>query len=156
MVEAPVDQQSIQSVLPFQSIVPIHLSVAPPAHCYSEQPEFYHIELCKKFDFVIDIERDAGLNLIYSFQSRPYSHTQLVHRSGVAFIQIQGNSFVFLNNLLHLANQNLRNTACPDPNLLRRTMAKFCQDAVELETFWELSKKKLDGLMTVGSNNNNL
>jgi hypothetical protein len=143
-----VEQQSAQSGDPFQSIVPIRLTVPPPTHSFTEQPQFYHIELCRKFNFVIDVERDSGLDILYSYQRRPFTHTQLVHRSGVAFIQIQGDSFMFVNNRLHLANQSLRNTSSPDPNLLMKEISQFCDNVSLLQTFWDSQQTKLDGLIS--------
>lgn len=146
IVEAPADQQEIQSGDPFQSIIPIYLALPPPAHNYNDQPQYFHAELCKKFNFIMDVERDS-LNLKFSYPRKSFIYTQYVHRSGVAFIQIQGDSFVFVNNRLHLANQTLRNTTYPDPNSIRNEFAKFCVDKVALQMFWDEHLLKLKGLM---------
>jgi DEP domain-containing protein 5 len=147
IVEAPVDQVGVTSGEPFQSIIPISFAIPPPRHTFTDQPQFFQVELCKKFNFVLDVERDCGMDLDYSYTRKPWVYTQYIHRSGVAFMQIQSDdSFVFVNNRLHLASQNLRNLGT-DPDHLRTEIAAFCADQVALTEFWDVHQKRLDILM---------
>ena len=150
MVEAPVDQAAENNDSdPFQSLIPISLAVEPPfleSNENADVPEqYYELELAKKFNFVLDLEADHLIPqhaVEFSYQRKPWPYTQLVHRSGVAFIQIlpQKHGFIWVNNRLHLANSTTRGASVPSPTLLRLEFEQFCRDPVALQDFW-LSKK---------------
>ncbi|KAJ2386389.1 vacuolar membrane-associated protein iml1, partial [Coemansia sp. RSA 2603] len=69
-------------------------------------------ELLDEQDFVLDVEAedcfpDARLlHREYTFERQGYAHTQYVHRSGAAFVQICGpGQFLWINNHLYTAHQ---------------------------------------------------
>ncbi|KAJ3288894.1 vacuolar membrane-associated protein iml1 [Borealophlyctis nickersoniae] len=112
LVEAPVEQaQPFADDNPFQSVIPIDFSVQPPApetFSFAVPKNWFETELLRKFNFVLDVESDEMFphgSVKYSFTRSPYPNTQFVHRSGVAFVQIDrhGGALLWVNNGLHLA-----------------------------------------------------
>lgn len=104
LVEAPVEQvKPISDDNPFQSVVLIKLALPPP----SANPRYYEIEFLKAQGFVLDVESDScfkNLPVEHSYPVSSYKNTQLVHNTGVAFIQVleQGGGFLWTNNRLVL------------------------------------------------------
>ncbi|KAI0053949.1 hypothetical protein FA95DRAFT_1600463 [Auriscalpium vulgare] len=115
LVEAYVTQiGDIAQRNPFQSCFPVRLAVPPPylAHLAGSLPEgtpaanYFEYALLRRFDFVLDIEAanlyPAHVDAQYSYRRAPFAHSQWVHRSGVAFVQVLGGAqgFLFLTNRL--------------------------------------------------------
>ncbi|KAJ1568674.1 vacuolar membrane-associated protein iml1 [Cladochytrium tenue] len=72
-----------------------------------EHPEWAEIELARRYEFVLDVEARRhfdGLAVADSHHDPSYGLTQLVHRSGAAFLQIAGagRGFRWVNNRLHM------------------------------------------------------
>jgi hypothetical protein len=116
-VEAPVEQsEPFSNDSPFQSVIDIPFATPPPpVSLFQERnpsvdlhPEWAELELAKRFGFVMDVEADylfpAG-SIRHSYSAPKYRWTQLVHRNGLAFLQIKrdGKGFRWVQNRLHLA-----------------------------------------------------
>ena len=117
LVEAYVAQISdIADRNPFQSCFPVRLAVQPPVvldiegrvpeHRQGEAARYFEYALLRRFGFVLDIEATnsypAHVDAVYSYRRAPFTYSQFVHRSGVAFVQVLGGTqgFLFLTNRL--------------------------------------------------------
>jgi hypothetical protein len=205
LVESPVEQaQAFSNDNPLQSVIPIRLSLPPPSLTELQEefpqqdfpPQYFEVELLKRFGFVPDMEADSLFpdnSVTFSFSKSPCRYTQMVHRSGTAFVQIcePGGGFLWVNNRLHLASTagrgssasvattnttpmppmpsaisvnttsaqqssvapNAANAAghsmsnAVNPDTIRITFTKFCEDAFSLDKFWKelLGSKPVDG-----------
>ena len=130
--------------IPF-SVSPLLNSVAHQVLSLSSFPDqWFERELLKKFNFVLDTEADALFQenpVTFSYSRSEFKHTQFVHRSGVAIIQIKpkGQGFLWTNNRLHLTSIN---TSAPrssgvNADAIRQDLYDFCQDRARLGAFWE-------------------
>ncbi|KAJ3118599.1 vacuolar membrane-associated protein iml1 [Phlyctochytrium bullatum] len=98
IVEAPVEQAaSLSNDNPFQAATPIPLAVAPPNDGSKDaadlvlSEQWYEMELLKRQGYVLDVEADSLFpqgGITCSFERAKYKYTQMIHRSGVAFVQI--------------------------------------------------------------------
>lgn len=178
LVEAYVTQISdIATTNPFQSCFPVRLAVPPPyvLDLASRVPEGTHVDryfeyaLLRKFDFVLDIEASGlyppHIDAIYSYRRSPFTYSQFVHRSGVAFVQVLGGAqgFLFLTNRLmgpgrfagsaanHPMNEKQFNKERPAlaAEELRKRLHQFCKDRDGLNRFWD---DELAALGPPGSN----
>ncbi|CAL1711073.1 unnamed protein product [Somion occarium] len=163
LVEGYVSEISdIRDRNPFQSCCPIPLAVSPPSIPDLENriPDgtqtvnYFESALLRRFGFVLDIE--AGnlypeqIDVIYSYRRVPYTYSQWVHRSGVAFVQVLGGSkgYLFLTNRLMAAGristaQKIQRPAAAADEL-RLQLQKFCSDPVELQSFYDEEIAHLD------------
>jgi hypothetical protein len=177
LVESYVSQiADVRQRNPFQSCFPIRLSVNPPivpdlekrlasveayatagpnAHVY-----FFEYALLRKFGFVLDIEAKhlypKTVDVFYSYRRSSFDHSQFVHRSGVAFVQVIGGAegFLFLTNRLMTAGRfgsgsvgvgsagsgaagANRMRPAEQAESLRVELARFCQDKVALTRFYD-------------------
>ncbi|KAI0075621.1 hypothetical protein K474DRAFT_1664070 [Panus rudis PR-1116 ss-1] len=156
LVEGYVSQISdIRDRNPFQSCFPLPLAVSPPVIPDLEQrvPEgtqtahYFETAILRKFQFVLDIE--AGhlypdqVDVVYSYRRAPFTYSQWVHRSGVAFVQVLGGSegFLFLTNRLMApgrlgtAHKQQRPAAAAED--LRIKLNEFCSDKDALQRFYD-------------------
>ncbi|OAX41560.1 hypothetical protein K503DRAFT_863759 [Rhizopogon vinicolor AM-OR11-026] len=98
----------------FQSCFPLRLAIPPPIVPGLEKrvPEgthtmhYFEYALLRRFDFILDVEATnlypKDVDVSYSYRRAPFKHSQFVHRSGAAFVQVLGGSqgFLFLTNRL--------------------------------------------------------
>jgi hypothetical protein len=149
LVEAYVDEiTSVSKRNPFQSVYPIPLALAPPS--MPTPPEqfpdgkpspcfFENALLVREFGFVLDIEAAShyprNIDVYYSYRRSPFTHSQYVHRSGIAFVQVVGGSegYRFLTN--RLLQQNRKESLSADQ--LRVELHKFCSDKSKLSQFYD-------------------
>lgn len=180
LVESYVSQiADVRQRNPFQSCLPIRLSVPPPivpdlekrlasseayatagpnAHVY-----FFEYAFLRKFGFVLDIEAahlyPKTVDVFYSYRRSSFDHSQFVHRSGVAFVQVLGGAegFLFLTNRLMTpgrfgsvsANGSTtaatggtgtgtgRSRPAEQAEALRTELVRFCADKVALTQFYD-------------------
>lgn len=126
-IEAPINQiRDVSRHNPFQSPLPIHLALHPPALSIHDDKDeiqasisnattetyhnhYFQYALLRKFGFILDQEASEKYANItqeidIEYKSRPntFDFSQFVHRSGVAFIQVlSGNEgFLWLDNRL--------------------------------------------------------
>lgn len=157
LIEAPVEQTPLSAEEnPFQSVIYIPLSLLPPTleelrilleDEFIEIPsQLFEIEFLKKMDFIIDIESDIllqDLNVDYSFSKTHYKNTQLIHKSGCAFIQInEGFGFHWITNRLLLTSSanimgNSKINQLTNPSLVRKNVEAYCKDVEWLKSFYE-------------------
>ncbi|CUA70189.1 Vacuolar membrane-associated protein iml1 [Neurospora crassa OR74A] [Rhizoctonia solani] len=103
IVEAYVDQiTDINRTNVFQSCYPIPLALAPPTipDLAKRVPEgtqveqYFECAILKHFGYILDIS--AGTNypdsveVFYSYRRDPFTYSQFVHKSGLAFCQVVG------------------------------------------------------------------
>ncbi|CAG8751026.1 3859_t:CDS:1, partial [Racocetra persica] len=113
LVEVPVEQAiSLTDNNPFQSPTLIKLSVPPPSleslgkklHPLINQHFYFEKQLIKYFKFILDVEADDAfpkdVEVKYSYSKTPFKYSQYIHRSGVAFIQICEEGYLWMNNRL--------------------------------------------------------
>jgi DEP domain-containing protein 5 len=149
LVEAYVDQVTdITKTNVFQSCFPIELAVPPPAipPQAGVQPDYFEGCLLRHFDYVLDIcsseHYGSQAEVIYSYRNYPFTFSQYVHKSGLAFAQIiEGKGFRWLTNRL----ATIRQMSMHDqprglqerPNQLMDRLNEFCIDKVKLSAFWD-------------------
>ncbi|RIB15209.1 hypothetical protein C2G38_2247793 [Gigaspora rosea] len=113
LVEVPIEQAiSLTDNNPFQSPTLIKLSVLPPSldslgkklHPAINQHLYFEKQLIKHFKFILDVEADdvfpEDVVVKYSYSKTPFKYSQYIHRSGVAFIQICEEGYLWMNNRL--------------------------------------------------------
>lgn len=140
---------------PFQSCFPVKLALPPPVVPNLEQrvPEgtqtgnYFECALLRKMGFVLDVEAGSAypdsIDVVYSYRRLPYKYSQWVHRSGVAFVQILGDSagFLFLTNRLMAAGKFGPSPKIHRPSAaadeIREKMYQFCSDVKKLEVFYD-------------------
>ncbi|KAH9927160.1 uncharacterized protein BXZ73DRAFT_48994 [Epithele typhae] len=156
LVEAYVEQISdIREKNAFQSYFPIALAVAPPSLSETGRrlPEgvqalhYFESALLRKAQFVLDIEGEEHYTdqaeVDYSYRRSHFKHSQWVHRSGVAFVQVVGGThgFRFLTNRLMApgrigtALKYQRPAAMAEE--IRIKLHEFCSDERKLGQFYE-------------------
>jgi hypothetical protein len=147
MIEAPVEQARLDDEAdhPFSSPVPILLVTPPPkidreklSYRNIQIPDcYFEIELIKHFGFRLDVEADDKFPedcIRYSFNRSRYQHTQYVHQTGVAFVQLlPGRGFLWVHNRLIGKSSD----AC------RESFESLCTHTQELNRFWMDTANKL-------------
>ncbi|KAI6028590.1 hypothetical protein F5J12DRAFT_903538 [Pisolithus orientalis] len=158
LVEAYVTEISdIRERNPFQSCFPIRLSLPIPVVPDLERrvPEgtqtthYMEYALLKRFGFIVDIESTnmypRDVDVVYSYRRAPFKYSQFVHRSGVAFVQVLGDSqgFLFLTNRLMGSGRMGTTLKSRDPRpaaaaeRIRMRLQEFCGDKAALLRFYE-------------------
>jgi hypothetical protein len=154
LVEAPGGQVSLSGDdNPFQALFPIRLALPPPSlDTVTTDPnlvlpkEHFEREFVKSFHFILDTESDKSFppdSRGYSYQRKPWPYTQYVHRSGIAFIQILPDQFVWVNNRLYMASQK---SATVNPDTLREEFISASSDVPGLQRFWDTCVTRLQEL----------
>lgn len=162
IVEAYVDQIiDIRKKNVFQSCLPIRLARLPPTlpikYLYdgSRADDYFECQLLKTFDFVLDVEAGSSysdhVDVVYSYRTTPFSHSQYVHKSGAAFVQIIGGNegFRWLKNRLIQGEkgglaQAKEKEYLPDvAEKVRERLEEFCSDAEKLKLFYDNVLKNL-------------
>lgn len=162
-MEAYVDQISdIREKNAFQSCFPIPLDLPPPDLSGTGRriPEgaqalhYFESALLRKWGFVLDIEGESHytdeVEIDYSYRRSHFKHSQWVHRSGVAFVQVIGGSdgFLFLTNRLMApdrigtAFKSQRPAAAAET--IRIKLFEFCSNVKELGQFYQEEIALLD------------
>lgn len=131
-------------------------NAAAPARYYFEYA------LLAKFGFILDIEATdlypSSVDVFYSYRRSNFNHSQFVHRTGVAFVQVLGGAegFLFLTNRLMTPARASFPTAggsgggngggvgskgrirpIDSADELRLQMDKFCQDREALTCWYD-------------------
>ncbi|KAL4266799.1 Vacuolar membrane-associated protein IML1 [Pleurotus pulmonarius] len=158
LVEAYVTQIcDVRERNAFQSCFPVRLAIPPPVVPDLERrvPEntqtkcYFEYALLRRFDFILDIEASEmypdSVDVVYSYRRSPYKHSQFVHRSGVAFVQVLGGSqgFLFLTNRLMgpgrmgtaVKSKDHRPAAAAEE--IRIRLNSFCCDGASLTKFYD-------------------
>ncbi|KAI5117310.1 hypothetical protein M0805_005538 [Coniferiporia weirii] len=166
LVEAYVMQISdIRECNPFQSCFPMRLALPPPivpdlekrlqiaadgdTNVATPVQFFFEYALLNSFGFILDIEATdlypSRVDVFYSYRRNAFTHSQFVHRTGVAFVQVLGGAegFLFLTNRLmgpgragaNSKSRGERPAAAAEA--LRLQMQDFCQDRSRLSTFYD-------------------
>ncbi|CAG8442780.1 2976_t:CDS:2 [Dentiscutata heterogama] len=140
LVEVPIEQaMSLTDNNPFQSPTLVKLSVLPPPldslgkklHPALNQHLYFEKQLIKHFKFILDVEADdvfpEDVEVKYSYSKTSFKYSQYIHRSGVAFIQICEDGYLWMNNRLFtthnpssslMSNAIVRNSAHLPASLL--------------------------------------
>lgn len=85
------------------------------------------------------------LHAEYSYRKSKCEHSQFVHRSGGAFVQIapNGRGFLFLKNRLFLSHRQQGRSSTQeeagwvDPNMLKKELQDICGDVDALSQRWD-------------------
>ncbi|KZT69866.1 hypothetical protein DAEQUDRAFT_709659 [Daedalea quercina L-15889] len=156
LVEAYVTQIcDIRDRNPFQSCFPLPLAEPPPIVPDFEKRvadgvqtrHYFEYAILRKFGFVVDIEAASSypesVDVVYSYRRSPFNHSQWVHRSGVAFVQVLGDreGFLFLTNRLMAPGRigtalNYQRPAAAAEHI-RIKLQTFCSDREALSRFYE-------------------
>jgi len=139
----------------FQSCFPIRFAIPPPAVAERGLDGFnpaadchFETALLKKFGFIVDVEAQDRysdqVDVFYSYRRSAYRHTQFVHRSGAAFVQVIGGQegFRFLTNRLLAPGRlgSARSIKEKTPSQvaedIRKALYAFCSDPTALATFY--------------------
>lgn len=158
LVEAYVDpilDASSKNV--FQSCFPIHLAIAPPVVKDLESlvppgtsiTQYFEYALLRKFGYVLDIEAGGNyppsVDVFYSYRRAAFRHSQFVHRSGLAFVQIIGGKegFRWMTNRLFASSNGFMGghtrsglTPHEKADVLRRELHAFCTDATKVANLY--------------------
>ncbi|CAO1632925.1 unnamed protein product [Sympodiomycopsis kandeliae] len=123
LIEAPIGQIcDVHQHNPFQAPSRIPLALSPPAASsyahllpsHVNPEEYFEWCLLRKFGFVLDQEASHrypdDVEIIYESRPARFEHSQFVHKSGVAFVQVLGREkgFLWLNNRLFNSHVNKR------------------------------------------------
>jgi len=166
LVEGYVDQiMNIQSKNVFQCCFPIRLAIPPPVipNLAKHLPEgvkaplYFEHAILREFGYILDIE--AGdrypetIEVVYSYRRTPFTHSQFVHQSGIAFVQVIGGQegFRWITNRLYVAStssqiaggQAMQKQDPPAWNNIRLDLYNFCSDAAKLEAFYDKLTRSL-------------
>ncbi|KAI8928337.1 hypothetical protein BC831DRAFT_548442 [Entophlyctis helioformis] len=123
-------------------------------------PLWFEAELLRSHGYVLDVEADRLFPpgaVEHSFLRSPYEHTQYVHRSGVAFVQIcDDGRFLWADNRVFLASSSgfmgpRASPAAMTPDALRGELQRLCDDAEFLERFWVDAERRLVSSLTLVS-----
>lgn len=157
LVEAYVTEiGDVQDRNAFQSCFPLRLAIPPPVvpdlerripEC-SQSTHYFEYALLRRFGFIIDVEAmdkyPKDVDVVYSYRRAPFEHSQFVHRSGVAFVQVLGGSqgFLFLTNRLMGAGRvggamKSRDRPAANPDDIRSKLHEFCSNKAALTKFYE-------------------
>ncbi|CAE6439199.1 unnamed protein product, partial [Rhizoctonia solani] len=152
----------------FQSCFPIPLALAPPtiSDLAKRVPEgtqveqYFECALLKHFGYILDIS--AGTNypdsveVFYSYRRDPFTYSQFVHKSGLAFCQVVGGTEGFrwlTNRLLAPTNHAMGAQGKPKHHTradeIRRELTAFCADEAKLRDFYDDVVGKLPPLPPV-------
>jgi hypothetical protein len=148
---------------PFQSCFPIKLALPPPN--ISEIPRRvldgatqakypFECAILRRFGFVLDIEAShlypSEVDVYYSYRASMFAHSQYVHRSGVAFVQLVGGSdgFLFLTNRMMFQGRmgptrKHEPTPAEAADHLRIEMGTFCADPAQLTELYNTELGRL-------------
>ncbi|EJD02181.1 uncharacterized protein FOMMEDRAFT_20964 [Fomitiporia mediterranea MF3/22] len=163
LVEAYVTQISdIRERNAFQSCFPLRLALPPPVvpdiekrlrgpgtECSTPAQYYFEYALLRHFHFILDIEATDlyphNVDVFYSYRRGAFTHSQFVHRTGVAFVQVLGGAegFLFLINRLMGpgrmgASMKSRGIQPADAaEELRLQMIEFCSDKATLSVFYD-------------------
>lgn len=167
LVEAYVTQiADIRERNPFQSCFPMRLALPPPfvpdlgnrlthatgataQQAQAQAQYFFEYALLRKFGFILDIEANElypdPVDVFYSYRRSAFTHSQFVHRTGVAFVQVLGGAegFLFLTNRLMGHGKTSPNaksrgvSPAAQADVLRDNMNEFCQDTKRLSIFYD-------------------
>lgn len=141
----------------FQSCFPLRLAIPPPIVPGLEKrvPEgthtthYFEYALLKRFDFVLDVEAKnlypEDVDVSYSYRRAPFKHSQFVHRSGAAFVQVLGGSqgFLFLTNRLlgpgrvGSTMKNKEQSSGATEEDIRLKLQEICSDEAALTKFYD-------------------
>lgn len=152
----------IQERNPFQSCFPLRLAFPPPIvpdidkrltlaslEVDATSQYYFEYELLKHFGFILDIEAKdlypKSVDVFYSYRRNAFTHSQFVHRTGVAFVQVIGGSdgFLFLTNRLMgpgrmgTSSKSRGNRPAAAAETLRLQMHGFCQNQEMLSSFYD-------------------
>ncbi|KAI8928325.1 hypothetical protein BC831DRAFT_548431 [Entophlyctis helioformis] len=136
-------------------------ATTPAATATSEVPPlWFEAELLRSHGYVLDVEADRLFPpgaVEHSFLRSPYEHTQYVHRSGVAFVQIcDDGRFLWADNRVFLASSSgfmgpRASPAAMTPDALRGELQRLCDDGEFLERFWADAERRLVSSLTLVS-----
>lgn len=116
----------------------------------TQTDQLFEIALLRHFGFVLDQEAASRypthVQLEYSSRPTHFDYSQFVHRSGIAFVQVRSgrDGFLWLHNRLFTSHIHTPKPALPgkppapppDPDELRRTFQRFCDDRAALDAFY--------------------
>lgn len=156
VVEAYVDQiTDITSTNVFQSCFPIDFSVSPrplPPNS-GMQPDYFEGCLLRHFNYIPDICNSYHYanptEVQYSYRNKPFTYSQYVHKSGLAFVQIiEGKGLRWLTNRLATIRQitvheKPLSEIAERPNKIMDELNNFCADKEKLEAFWDKALQEL-------------
>lgn len=157
LVEAYVDQIiDITRTNVFQSCFPIQFSVSPhplPPNA-GVQPDYFEGCLLRRFNYVPDIcssfHYANQADIYYSYRNTPFTYSQYVHKSGLAFVQIhEGKGFSWLTNRLATIRQitvheKPLSEIAERPNKIMDELNDFCADKEKLGAFWDKALQELN------------
>lgn len=157
LVEAYVDQIiDITKTNVFQSCFPVQFAIPPPALPPNAgvQPDYLEGCLLRQLNYVPDIcsshHYGNSADVFYSYRNTPFTYSQWVHRSGLAFVQIiEGKGFSWLTNRLATIRQMTvhekpLSEISERPNLIMDELNEFCTDKVKLKAFWDKALQELN------------
>ncbi|GAO51003.1 hypothetical protein G7K_5115-t1 [Saitoella complicata NRRL Y-17804] len=167
LVEAPLTEiSSVTSLNPLQTALKIKLALDPPSipqelgqqpgtpgsDVSVIEPMFYQIQLLKHFGFILDhvsaSSFPANVDVRYSWGKPSYKYCQYIHRSGIAFTQIDDDGQIYwLTNRIFASRQASGDrralAGSPDPDQLRNEFLAFVGDSEKLSAFYDEASVKL-------------
>ncbi|KAG9101602.1 vacuolar membrane-associated protein iml1 [Ceratobasidium sp. UAMH 11750] len=166
IVEAYVDQiVDINQTNVFQSCFPIRLALEPPRipDLAKRLPEgtqttqFFEYAILRHFGYILDISAGThypdSVDVFYSYRRSAFTYSQFVHKSGLAFVQVVGGTegFRWLTNRLlaptnHAMGAQGKSKHHTRADGVRRELARFCEDPVQLQEFYDDVVAKLPPL----------
>ncbi|RMZ75654.1 hypothetical protein DV737_g5172, partial [Chaetothyriales sp. CBS 132003] len=167
LVEVPITEVSKIPVRePFRAAVRVRLAEPPPFKAINEKggngniyltatsfaphssstsdKHFYHKQLLKHFDFVLDIESvsefPSNVDITYSWGKRSYQYTQFIHRTGIALAQISDEGEILRVTAEVFGSKKARSDAgfasYLTPERICEELHSFCSDRDKLLAFY--------------------
>lgn len=146
----------------FQSCFPIRLAIDPPfvPDLAKRLPEgssigcYFEYAILRHFGYILDIEAGdcypPSVDIYYSYRRGSFKHSQFIHKSGIAFVQVVGGreGFRWLTNRL-LASSNSggggKNSRTPHEtaDAIRLELHSFCSSTERLSAFYAEALNRL-------------
>jgi hypothetical protein len=140
----------------FQSCFPIRLALPPPIipdldkRLPDTNPSlFFEYSILRKCGYILDIEAEnrysEQVDVFYSYRRASFKHSQFVHRTGLAFVQVIGGTegFRWLTNRL-LATSNIHSVGGRSKqgvhetaHSIRLQLLDFCSDQQRLSELYD-------------------
>ena len=148
----------------FQSCFPIPLALAPPSAASldlhlrfvegSSLTWFFEYAILRKFGYILDIEAASSysdtVGVWYSYRRASFKHSQFIHSTGLAFVQVMGGEagFQWITNRLLASSSSAHTwknstysqgdrTPHERANVLRLELLAFCSNAQALRLFYD-------------------
>lgn len=83
------------------------------------------------------------VEVVYSYHRHPFTHSQFIHSSGAAVVQVREGGFLWADNFAARISARRFMAPLPDFAALRKGFVEVCSDKDRLDAFWQECIAKL-------------